>query len=71
MMFSLMMGYLMSAPLVEVSKMALEHYSTLYNFIGTYLKPEIRLLFIFNGVVILIVSLIIERQRNKIYFLKA
>ncbi|NOZ90886.1 MAG: MFS transporter [Epsilonproteobacteria bacterium] len=66
MMFSLMMGYLLSAPLVEVSKIALEHYSTLYSFIGTYLKPEIRLLFIFNGVVILVVSLIIEWQRVKI-----
>ncbi len=66
MMLSLMLGYLLSSPLTELTKILLENSNMLSNMVGTYLKPEIRLLFIFNGVVILIVSSIIEIRRKKI-----
>jgi MFS family permease len=65
MMFSLMMGYLLSATMVELMKILLEHFDWLSSFIGHYLKPEIRLLFIFNGSIILIVTFIIEFRRKK------
>lgn len=66
MMLSLMLGYLLSSPLVELMKIVIEEFGSLSNIIGTYLKPEIRLLFIFNGIVILIVTSIIELKRQKI-----
>jgi MFS family permease len=66
MMLSLMMGYLLSSPLVELMKIVLENFHSLSSIVGTYLKPEIRLLFIFNGVIILIISSIIEIKRQKI-----
>jgi hypothetical protein len=66
MMLSLMLGYLLSSPLVELMKIVIDEFGSLSNIIGTYLKPEIRLLFIFNGIVILIVTSIIELKRQKI-----
>ncbi len=66
MMFSLMLGYLLSSPLVGLMKICLIHSNWLSTFIGDYLKPEIRLLFIVNGIIILIVVFLIERERKKV-----
>jgi len=66
MMLSLMLGYLLSSPLVELMKIIIQNFDIVSNFIGDYLKPEIRLLFIFNAIVILLITSIIEIKRKKI-----
>jgi hypothetical protein len=61
-----MLGYLLSSPLVELMKIMLENFDWLSSFVGSYLKPEIRLLFIVNGSIILIITSIIELKRQKL-----
>jgi len=65
-MFSLMLGYLLSSPLVGIMNILLGHFNWLSIFIGDYLKPEIRLLFIINGIIILIVAFLIEKERKRL-----
>jgi len=66
MMFSLMMGYLLSSPLVSLMHTIIEYFPSLLDIIGDYLKPEIRLLFICNAFLILFVVWLIEKERKKL-----
>ena len=63
-MFSILLGYMISAPMSYFMHILLDYFPFLLEVIGSYLHPEIRLLFIFNAFFIVgIVLLVWRRQR--------
>lgn len=59
--FSIMLGYLTSAPMTYLMQTILNKFPFLLHYIGTYLHPEIRLLFIVNAGFILFIIFLIQR----------
>jgi len=53
--FSIMMGYIFSAPLTHLMQVLLRIFPSILDIIGSYLYPEIRILFIINAFIIVIV----------------
>ena len=63
-MFSIMLGYMASAPMSHLMQLLLDSFPFLLEVIGAYLHPEIRLLFMFNAFFIVIIVLIIHRKQK-------
>ena len=65
-MFSIMLGYMASAPMSHLTQTVINHFPSVLNMIGSYLHPEIRLLFMINAVFIVIIVVFIHRQQSLI-----
>ena len=59
-MFSIMLGYTTSAPMSHLMQTILNNFPSVLEVIGSYLHPEIRLLFVVNAFFIVIVVMIIH-----------
>ena len=70
-MFAIMMGYIASAPMSHLMQILLSSFPSVLQIIGSYLHPEIRLLFIVNAFFIVIVVVIIHRKQRETFKLQA
>jgi len=61
--FSTMLGYIASAPMSHLMQILLNHFPLVLEIIGSYLHPEIRLLFIINAFFIIAMVIVIHRKR--------
>ncbi|MCB4777292.1 MAG: hypothetical protein LGB72_03615 [Sulfurovum sp.] len=66
--FFTMLGYTVSAPMSHLMQVLLNIFPSVLEVIGSYLHPEIRLLFILNTFLIVIIVIVIHRKQ-KINFL--
>ena len=64
--FSIMLGYIASAPMSHLMEVILSIFPSILEIIGTYVHPEIRLLFIVNAFLIVIIVIIIYKQQQKL-----
>jgi len=62
--FSIMLGYLASAPMSHVMQSLIHTFPSILDVIGNYLHPEIRLLFMFSAFIIVIIVMIIYRKQR-------
>jgi len=63
-MFFIMLGYMASAPMSHLLQILLNHFPPLLDIIGSYLHPEIRLLFMINAFFIVIIVMAIKKKQN-------
>lgn len=64
--FSIMLGYIASAPMSHLMEVILSVFPSILEVIGTYIHPEIRLLFIVNAFLIVSIVIIIYNQQKKL-----
>ena len=62
--FSIMLGYLASAPMSHVMQSLIHTFPSILDVIGNYLHPEIRLLFMFSAFIIVVIVMIIYRKQK-------
>ena len=65
-MFSIMLGYMASAPMSHLMQTLLNNFPSVLEIIGSYLHPEIRLLFIVNAFFIILIVIIIQGKMNRL-----
>jgi len=64
--FSIMLGYMASAPMSHLMQTLLGNFPSVLEIIGSYLHPEIRLLFIVNAFFIVIIVIVVHRMQKNI-----
>ena len=62
--FSIMLGYMVSAPMSHLMQTLLTSFPSILSIVGSYLHPEIRLLFIVNAFFIVLVVIVIHRKQR-------
>jgi MFS family permease len=70
-MFAIVLGYIASAPMSHLMQTLLSIFPSVLHIIGSYLYPEIRLLFIVNAFFIIIVVVIIHRKQRETFKLQS